>query len=259
MKPGMSMAGTTRRGGVPEIVTDNLVWHLDFSDPACYPGSGQWIYDLTANSYDMHVGNTASAEGNDPTYAGTAPAHFAFDGSDVIDPPTDGSYAGSTLRKFGRQDQEFTLECWALMGNTTTDTVLFSNMFAGSHHGLYFMWSGAANARLQTRFFPADSSTSNGTDISAGAWHQFAISGRTNGSSGIFVVDGAQDGTWTHNASGFTSGESEYGPFLMSRAGDHAFLSPNGTKLAKVRAYDVALNAEQLAQNFAAQRSQFGI
>ena len=58
-----------QRAIVP-LVTASLQIHYDFTNPACYPGSGNTVQDLTANNRDLVFVNT-------PTWEGT---YFNFDG-----------------------------------------------------------------------------------------------------------------------------------------------------------------------------------
>lgn len=70
-------------------LTGDLEACFDFGSADCYPGSGQVIYDLTANDIDFHVGTTSGVTTTDPAFNGTAGTlssaeFFLFDGGDVL-------------------------------------------------------------------------------------------------------------------------------------------------------------------------------
>jgi hypothetical protein len=63
---------------------------FDAADSNCYSGSGENFYDLTATNFDMLLGETASVDGDEPTFVGTADVfdagtHFTFDGGDFFE------------------------------------------------------------------------------------------------------------------------------------------------------------------------------
>jgi hypothetical protein len=67
----------------------NLLACYDFGDAACYPGTGQTIFDLTANDIDLALGATTGVEASDPTFHGVAgrlsdEEYFEFDGGDFF-------------------------------------------------------------------------------------------------------------------------------------------------------------------------------
>jgi hypothetical protein len=60
---------------------DNLIYSYDFSDPACYPGSGSTVFDLSGSELDLPIVNA--------TYGGTGQSkYFEFSGGS--------SYIGKT-------------------------------------------------------------------------------------------------------------------------------------------------------------------
>lgn len=257
MKPGTTGLLIS---AVPEIVLANLQLHLDAGDAASYPGSGQTWFDLTANHYDFFLGSSDTPTTDDPTFHGSAGGksgneYFSFDGGDCFRAAA--AYAGSIIRTAGRRDQPFTIETYWWHANTTSDMNFFANGFAAGSNAIYYQWS-ATNARQQMRMLNADTLDSNDTDVSASAWHQHAISGQLNGSTGIHVIDGVQDGTFAMTT-GWTAGDSATNGIIAGRIGDSALRPPNGDRVAIVRIYDRALTVDELAQNFAATRGRFSI
>jgi len=64
------IASGYQASAAPPLVTASLEIHYDFTNPSCYPGSGNTVQDLTANNRDLVFVNT-------PTWNST---YFTFDG-----------------------------------------------------------------------------------------------------------------------------------------------------------------------------------
>lgn len=64
------IASSRQTSVVPPIITTNLELHYDFTNPACYGGSGTVVQDLTANNRDLTFVNVPSWQGS----------YFKFDG-----------------------------------------------------------------------------------------------------------------------------------------------------------------------------------
>ena len=247
--------------GAVELVEDGLSLHLDAGQSASYGGSGQTWSDLTASGFDFHLGKTGTASSDDPTFNGTAgdesaDEYFSHDGGDIY--KTVSAHSGALPRLMGRDDTAFTLEMWVYFSDDTSNVQLFGNMAASGENGFRFLWSSATTARIELDVYPLSSSATNSTNISANAWHQIAISGTADGTTGIFVVDGAQDGTWSLNNT-WTTGDSTRQAIISGREIDSALRFASGSRLAIVRAYNRALSAGELSQNYQFNKGRFGL
>jgi hypothetical protein len=70
-------------------LTTNLKLCLDFGDSTCYSGSGQSIYDLTANDTDFYNGSGSGSDSADATFNGSAGSlssdtYFSFSDADYM-------------------------------------------------------------------------------------------------------------------------------------------------------------------------------
>jgi len=246
-----------------DFVTDNLQMHLDAGAAASYDSGvdAQRWFDLTANSYDWFLGAAASSGSDDPTFNGSAGGdssseYFSFDGGDGFLKENDDS--GSFLRKIGRTDQAFTLEVWIYPVNTTNNQVIFTNA-GNAGNGIRWWLGHATDGRWALSTGTDTLFDANDTNLSTSVWQQWAIAGKMDGSTtGLHVVNGIQDGTWTTNNSAFTSGDSAHKGYIGRRS-DGIVRFTNGTRLAIVRVYDVALTEAQLLQNYNAQKARFGL
>jgi hypothetical protein len=92
---------------------ESLLVSYDFSDPACYPGSGSTVFDLSANNID------ATIAGGGATYVGAgSSSYFQFNGNigtDLISSsvPTS-SFSG------------FTFNLWCMPENSSVENILMS-------------------------------------------------------------------------------------------------------------------------------------
>lgn len=82
------------------IPTANLQY--DFSNPSCYPGTGNTIYDLSGSGLDLTI--------NGATFAGSGQSkYFSFNGTNYI----------GTTGSIGGPDTIFTIQLW--IQRTSTD------------------------------------------------------------------------------------------------------------------------------------------
>lgn len=251
-----------------EIITDGLQLHLDAGAILSVPnvaGYQVWL-DLSGNNFHFVRGTGTTAEANDPTFNGTpggmsANEYWLFDGNDFFD--AQAAFSGSILRTMGRRDQPFTIENYWWFADPTTDVQLIGTGNATSNpnqNGLYWEWAGVATSRVGFRVTSGGTSlTGSATNGAAtGTWYQTAITGQMNGSTGYFVQNGVQNGTFSANT-GWTSGDSSVACSIGRRRLDAAFRPPNGTRVAIIRVYNRALTVDELARNFQVTRARFGI
>jgi len=248
------LSGFSNKFPRKSIVTLNLQNHLDAGDSSSYTGSGTTWSDLTTNGYDFTL--------TTPTFNGTAGnlssnEYFKFGGNDII--PETNADSGSILRTIGQQGQAFTIEMYWYFVNTTRFS-LHTNVFAGGESGFRYHWSSVTAQRIFNDFFPTGPTGESNTTIGLNAWHQVVTAGKPDGTTtGTFYVDGAANGTWTANNSGYTTGDSTRQAQISGRPVDSALRAPNLTRLAIVRVYDRILTASEVSQNFEATRGRFGI
>lgn len=262
MLPGLAMLGLG--GGEQEtIVTENLGLHLDAGDSASYGGSGQTWSDLTANGFDFFVGETVGAEANDPTFNGVAGAkssaeYFSYDGGDWHQQAA--AYSGSIMRKIGRNDTAFAIEMWLYhiagaiyYAASTSDGGVVNSGFGYEINRA----AGKSNCVFQPANSLAGAST---TAMTTATWNQVGMTGKADGSTGNYILNGTLDGTWTKNNSSFTAGDST-STMRIGCSGRATSQSPflNTQRLAIVRIYSGLLTAAQVLQNYNFNKTRFGL
>ena len=210
----------------PEVVTNGLVFALDAGNPQSYPGSGTTCTNLSDNSI------TATLV-NGPTYSTDNKGYFIVDGvNDYI--------VTSTLPAFGT---EYSFSFWVyLISGSQTE----HQLFVCSNIGISATLVGGI--RTWTSYEAVNGNVRIGSALSVGVWYNFVLT--NTGSTTRFFVNG----NFTHQ---FATGPS------LSSAGLLYFW--NGVtrymnaRLSFATAYNRALSAAEIQQNFNALRGRFGI
>ena len=211
-----------------EIITTNLVFHLDAANAASYGGSGTTWSDLSTNS------NNATLTG--PTFSSNNGGYFDFDGSN--------DHAITSSDMFN-PNSNFTFSAWVNTDSTITGTMVsdYSNMGA-----------------LQIRFVNdgtvqiVDSYTVNvGTftdfTYSTGTWYNVVVT-RSSNTYSLYI-----NGVYKSN---FTSTNSySYGP--QSIGANYTGVERWNGKISQIACYDTALSATQVEENFDALKNRYGL
>ena len=225
----------------PEIVNSNLVLNLDAGNSKSYAGSGTTWTDLSGN------GNTATLIAS-PTYTSGTNSYFTFNGS-----TQNASMAYSTTID---PTAGITFECWVY---PTSITALV-------YHELYRKENGSA--RHLFSFQDTGTILSFGTQTTVNGYHELDV----NISAGNYVNQ------WVHLVASYTSGSKviyrngvEIGSTaaitgtLVQGSATHYIGSASGSleffngRYAIFRMYGVGLTANQVLNNFEANRGRFGI
>jgi hypothetical protein len=217
-------------------VATGLQLHLDAGNVSSYPGTGSTWTDL--------VGSKAFTLYNTPTYSSNNGGYLSF-------VPASGQYAASSTSLASQST--WTVEAWHYYAGTNIGslTCLVTETFVGGGINYTLGWpTGGPN--FQAGFFNgAWRTTPTGYTPASNAWYQ--IVGTYDGTTIKLYVNNtlinqtAYTGTPTSSAAGIR---------LMRRWDNAEYW---GGRLGVVRIYNTALTATQIGQNFAAQRSRFGI
>jgi hypothetical protein len=251
------LLGTAAAVPTSGIVTSGLVMHLDAGNASSYPGSGTAWTDLTVN------GNNGTLT-NGPTYSAADGGQIVFDGTNDFT-----AIAGSSSLAFNTGD--FTLECWFKLTSVTTDyEYIYSIAYGASAHQEYSLRFGEIgfDDRLQfavnasgtgsTYSFPEKKSTLSGV------WLQF-VHTRESGSNKAFINGAARNfnsgiAPTTYPLSSFSDSAGSSTQFASSLARSQTllgFYAPINIPI--YRAYNRALSASEVTQNFNANRARFGL
>lgn len=255
----------------PNIVTSNLLLNLDAFNPRSYPGSGSIWTDVSNTGQQFTLQNSSY-------YSYTSlPGSINFTRTT---PPTTilGGYAQATmsgnLAVSTYLYNNHTTEVWAKINDinftnyNATETASSLILYVGYHSMFYYtntyltygIWSGISS----TVGIPGLSVGTSGTNIVQGTWFQVVVT--VNYSGGNVTLTQYLNGAY--GAATTTTAPSNVGigttNTLRISAGNNA--SPTGSynwyanqNISCVRMYNSVLTANQIAQNFNALRSRFGI
>ena len=223
----------------PRIVTDGLVLALDAGNTKSYPGSGTTWTDM--------VGSGIGTLTNGPTFDSANGGSIVFDGTD------DYVITGTTLPD---ADELFadTGNAWSTSFWFNVDAIGFQSVAARGggvlSSGIYAVW---VNSSEQIRVRLRGGTIANiSTSVATNTWYNVAITwdGTTaNGYlNGKFI---------TTIAVGTNSNRTE--PLSIGVSGESLNSGFFDGKISQTLAYNRALTASEVKQNFNALRGRFGI
>ena len=221
----------------PKIITDNLVLCVDAANTKSYGGSGTTWTDLSGKGNNGTIINaTFNSDG-----------YFAFDGSG--DYVTTGNTLPDADELFADTGTAWSVSSWF--------NVAFINFFDKAVTGrgggigaaaVYAVWVDQANLRVRLR---GGTITNISTSIADDTWYNVAVT--WDGSTargylnGQFITTLAV-GTASNQTETFTIGATDGGAQTGMIGG-----------ISQTLAYNRALTASEVAQNFNALRGRFGI
>lgn len=228
------------------IITANLEFYVDASNPSSYPGSGTTWYDLSSNNYDLTLTNS-------PTYNSGLDAHFDFNGSN--------QYAIRSMGGATTNYTYFSVEVWVRLDGSTGST----------YHGIYQYnadgTSGGGAPAIRTL---------NNTSTSVLDCHFYNTSNVIPSNAQIQSSSGLSVSNWTHVAYTYdqsntriyingslettsgTVGAQTVDTFdtIYIGVGDGRYT--NGD-IAVVRHYSSVLSDSDILANYNAERVRFGL
>ena len=226
-----------RRGSIStKIVSDGLVFNMDFANRASYPRSGTTATD-TINSLTGTLSST-------PTFDADAGGNFDLDGTDYID-------IGAVTEM--NSTTKMTISYWCKKSASNKDMIIGSG---GGTNGFWLQWYSDGNVYWNPR---------NGSSYSrsyaltyTSDW--ICLTGTYDGSlsqsnrcktyvNGVLVLDGT--GTPPADFSS-TAGNS----FKISGLAGSFYSDGN---VANVHIYNRALSAEEVLSNYNGLRGRFGV
>jgi len=228
-----------------ELVTSNLIYHLDASHSDSYPTTGTAVSDLSDT-----LGDSTLTNGPVFTNAGRS-SYWTFDGTNdyLLTPNLETPMAG----------ESHSTECWIYpTGNGLIVTYTGqSNVFTGYHHSAIEIVSG----NLEFGLWNGTGITSTGStgSISLNTWHQVVLT--YDGTTCRGYLDGSLAGsvpvTWSSPQIDYSLDfYMGFGASDITNQGDGTYF--NG-RFGVIRLYTGALSADVILQNFNATRDRFGI
>ena len=239
----------------PSIITDGLVFTLDALNHKSYNGSGTTWYDLSSGNYNATLNNT-------PTYS--SDGYFTFNGTDEYT-------TQSSLPSINTSTDSYSIELWfkfiTLPTGDIQDGLGNGGPIYGERYGTnYQLFAYGASSGLSNLGVCYDDSRYNSShrsnaSISAGEWVQFVHIGTPMG-------DGTPRGKFTYYINGvldtaatISSDSNGYSiPTTFHIAHDARYSTEfSNLSIAALRRYNYALTADQVAINYNALKSRFGL
>jgi hypothetical protein len=234
----MIISGVTLTGtyvvDLPGIVTTNLSMFLDAGNASSYPGSGTAWTDLSGNS------RNGTLTGG-PTYTSADGGSIVFDGTnDFVQCSGSITATAATfviwMRRNGSQDDFDGI----IYSRSATATGI---SFFGITNKISYTWNNAANT------YTWDS----GLVIPDLTWCMVAVSVTSTAATAYLCQSsGITSATNTVSHASTTLDDIKIG---QDDLGGRYFTG----NIAIAQLYNIALSAEQVAQNFAADRARFGV
>lgn len=212
-------------------VTAGLVLNFDASVTGSYPGTGtNWTDTASSKVGAMGTGVTySSSNGGIMTFNGTVNA--------VV-----------TISGFTSLANNFTIESW--YQTTNNHPALWDSGVIGSIGFMmgYYASSSPANSWKATKYNVVDIYI--GTIPQNTAWHQVTYTYSSTAGVSVYV-DGTQTGTTTNNTANLSTSTTNKIGYGESNT--------HSGSIGSIRMWNTALSSTQVAQNFTAVRSKYGI
>lgn len=230
--PGIAVGpGITIATGGAEYVTTGLVTYLDAGNPASYPGSG--------TTWTSLVGAFSGTMGAGVAYSAASGGSMTFNGV--------GATSQVTLvnSAFAALTNNFSVEFWYKSNNNFPGLVANGT---GSNGFVFGYFSTTGTAWKVTKYGVVDLQA--GTIPQNTNWHQAVLTYSSTTGARVYI-DGALSGTAANN-SNLSVGSST---FNIGKS-ENVYL--NGS-MSIMRWYNTVLSSTDVAQNFNADRSRYGI
>ena len=241
------------RGG--RIVTNGLVLALDAGSKKSYPGSGNTWYDLTSNNHDVTLINSPSFNSD---------GFISFNGTDQR-----GEQNG--LPSVDLSTDYYTIELWFKQVSLPTAGIDSSGDTGGPLYGArlgsdYQLFVYAASSGQSNLGVSYDDSRNNANhrtekSVVANEWVQFVHVGIPYVENGYnrgkfkYYVNGILD----HDTTTSSDSNGYYVPTTFYIAYDARFGDYGEVDMSIIRRYDRELSAQEVLQNYNAQKSRFGL
>jgi hypothetical protein len=227
---------------IHNIVTANLLLHLDAGNPASYSSGSPTVWNDLAGS-----GLTTTLYGG-PTYSSANGGYLMFS-------PSSSQY-GQTSASLSEL-ATFTVEVWHYFDNTHSGNApcILSEIWQGTPINFII---GCQNGwpYLTTGFYGAGGWNVTNTDYQLPSVGWYHIVGTFDGSNIKLYINGALTRT---QASSNTPTQSGLGIHIMRRWDQNPPEDYWGGGLAVLRIYSVALSGDQVVQNYGDGKSRFGL
>ena len=213
-----------------DIITTNLVLHLDAGNSSSYSGSGTTWTDLTGNGNNGTLVNGVSYSSSDGGYLSFDGSNDRVDFSTYVQP----AYTSST---------SFTWLIWVYPTSYSNNDVIMGNrVISGTN-----VWTKLTPTRFEWKY---PNHLDNSTDVTQNQWQNICIV--KNGSSFTYYKNGSSIDTMTSNHS-----KNHTNPFYLG--GDPSYGENPACRISIVAVYDAALTASEVLHNYNATKGRYGL
>ena len=227
------------------IITDGLVFNMDFSKFACYPRSGTTCTDLNASINGTYT--------NGATFTSDDLGAFVGDGvDDHIDCGNNAIFQSFPL----------TIEAWVRCdADKDRNAILTKGRSSGNQtdRDLDIIWIDTSRTNMD---FKVSDGSSFVVDLrvtkpSAEVWHHIVAQwdGTTNSNTAKLFTDNTLAGQTTATGTGF---RNAHDVFIGGQHPSNANRTWDG-KIAVIRAYNRVLTTDEISINYNALKERFGL
>tara|TARA_Y100000114_G_scaffold156027_1_gene181762 strand:- start:302 stop:961 length:660 start_codon:yes stop_codon:yes gene_type:complete len=213
----------------PKIVTDGLIFCVDAKDKTSYPGAGSTWSDI--------VGLNDGTLTNSPTF--NADGYFDFNGSNQYS--THGNDSSLDLT------EAITMSSWFNADSTSS----FRCWMGKGQNLCYMIFFNGTKIRMRIGSNISANAIDSASDYTTGTWTN--VVGTYDGSNMKIYIDGALDQTKARSGT-IPTNSVNLGIGFDGATGLHF-----DGKIATSLIYSRALTANEVLQNFNAQRTRFGV
>ena len=227
------------------IVTSGLIWHIDPTDSASYPGSGSTIYDLVGS-------NNGAFEGG--VYV-DANGHLILDG--VNDAINFGTITTANSISIGASS--FTIQGWGYRINSGNNFGQIYSQYDASNINRVVMFVYLPQARAIASLWSGSTNQQTlnyGTNTSYNAWRMYTMTYDNSAQTLSIWVDTTQD---LPILTGLTSPLSVNRQFRLGATGTSVSVNEWFGRIGAFMHYNRVLSASEIAQNYNATKGDYGL
>lgn len=222
----------------PPLVTTNLVNHLDFSNAACYPGTGATVSDLVDSLNYNVVG---------ATYLTTNGGLFNFDGV------ADSIIAANNRSK----SSNFTFGAWFYLNNPPSNSMALVDFEDSSTDGYrHLIDENAGSFYLRSRINA--NSLDDTTQLVNQTWYYFAATFNDSTNLNVIYKNASNVGS-ASPATAFSALSERICVGATTNGGESAVGAFFKGFIGEVHIYSRDLTSAEVTQNFNATKTRYGL
>ena len=227
----------------PDIITNGLVYSIDAGSTRSYPGTGIAVTDLAGNFNSVMENGVAIGNSNGGV--------FDFDGTDDYITTNNDFLSVTPIST----STEYTLEAWIYV-RTSSGTTTNSDCIIGHDSDTGFgMQVGVSSSKPRINYGARNTSNFYSSTFEYNEWKQVVLTRRSISPECFAYFNGALD---LSSTSDLDLESPSDGDVNIGGGGGRISGYFDGL-MGPVRVYNVVLTAEQVLQNYNAQKSRFGL